>query len=684
MAMATPQEFIKNFMGVLDATSLKGFSAMDEAVKRTTSFSSWQAVVDSIYRDCQSYNGNGKAFLKDKCGILLNNTDTGAITGSDASGGPVKSAESVVPENSSEWLMPTNSSTTYEAFGLTVNWPNLGTLNAAQQRMVSGLYTWWIPQSLELIRNSYGLTFNEPGTTVNTISSVNFEYEDSSTLAYVTSSFNSYTGRTSGLTLTINMKYYGDMSGTDVNGRSSEGFLLDRVIAHELTHAAMAANINYFSELPLYFAEGAAELVHGIDDERSYSISYLANNPAYLYKVLNNRNKYLRYSEEDYSGGYIMLRYLAYQSSEYPAGVTPEPESPEPVTTTPAAPVTEDSGDDTFIKVTEPGNYWLSGYDPTSGRRVGSYPRAVTVDASGASGEIILAGNGNGNILKGGRGETSLWGGGASNDTLQGGAGRDMFWFGGGDGRDMVQSFTAGTSGDVLNFYTGSLASISRSGKNLSFGMAGGGSLSVSTSAGSDSVVLYSTDAVHIYGAKIGEAARANSLSYSGGVSYYQGGGGTDTLVASGAASKNIWLDGSQGQAYSSIEIIDGSRSSGSDQLAGSGASETIIGGSGSASLWGGAGSANDTLRSGSGANVLFYGYGEGSDLMVGTGSNDRVMLYNIGLGQLVDAQIGTDYVTISTNVGQTLTVKGAAEVFTLGDGSSWRASHQARQWSAV
>ena len=69
---------------------------------------------------------------------------------------------------------------------------------------------------------------------------------------------------------------------------------------------------------------------------------------------------------------------------------------------------------------------------------------------------------------------------------------------------------------------------------------------------------------------------------------------------------------------------------------------------------------------------------------MVGTGSNDRVMLYNIGLGQLVDAQIGTDYVTISTNVGQTLTVKGTAEVFTLGDGSSWRASHQARQWSAV
>lgn len=680
--MATPQEFIRNFMSVLDTTSASGFAAMDEAVRRTTTFSSWQSVVDSMYRDCQSYNGNGQAFLKEKCGIVLNNVDTGAITGADAGGGVIKTAESVVPENTSEWLMPTNNSTTYEAFGLTVNWPNLGTLNEAQRRIVSGLYTWWIPESLELIRNSYGFTFNEPGTTVNTISSVNFEYENDSTLAYVSYRYNSYTGKSDSLNLTINMKYYSDVSGTDVNGKSQEGFLLDRVIAHEMTHAAMAANINHFAELSHYFKEGAAELVHGIDDDRYYSISSLASNPSNLYKVLNNKNEELQYGVHDYSGGYMALRYLAYQSSEYPAGAAPAPEDPQPVIPSQSTPVPEDSDNDTAIKVTQPGEYWLSGYDPTSGMRVTSYPKAVTVDASSASGELILAGNSNANLLKGGRGQTSLWGGGASNDTMQGGSGRDMFWFGGGDGRDVVQSFASGAGGDVLNLYSGSLASVTRSGNNLSLKMADGGSLTVNTNGGSDTVVLYSGDATHIGGAKIGQSSGANKFSYTESAVFYQGGSGKDTLTASGADDKLIWLDGSHGRSYSSIEIIDGSESSGYDQLAGSAASELIIGGKGEVSSWGGAGSAADTLQAGTGTDFLFYGYGEGNDVIQKTTANDRVMLYNMNLSHVAGADIGESDVRITTTAGQTLVVQGEAG-FALGDGSTWRADHKNKQWQA-
>ncbi|MBQ7496348.1 MAG: hypothetical protein IJU00_00680, partial [Selenomonas sp.] len=172
--------------------------------------------------------------------------------------------------------------------------------------------------------------------------------------------------------------------------------------------------------------------------------------------------------------------------------------------------------------------------------------------------------------------------------------------------------------------------------------------------------------------------------SYQEEVSFYQGGNGRDTLRGSGSGDKSIWLDGSRGQSYVSLEVLDGSTSSGDDQLAGSsGAEELIMGGTGEASLWGGAGSGNDTLRAGSGANCLFYGYGEGNDVIQNTSANDRVMLYNIRLDQVSGAEIGSSDVKISTAAGQTLTVQGDAR-FTLSDGSTWRADHNTKQWTAV
>ena len=50
-----------------------------------------------------------------------------------------------------------------------------------------------------------------------------------------------------------------------------------------MTHAVMAANIKGFNDLHLYIKEGAAELIHGVDDTRggelrSYSKSTLIAN----------------------------------------------------------------------------------------------------------------------------------------------------------------------------------------------------------------------------------------------------------------------------------------------------------------------------------------------------------------------------------------------------------------------
>ena len=68
--------------------------------------------------------------------------------------------------------------------------------------------------------------------------------------------------------------YYDNISTSDPNGvGSSVATYLDRTIAHELVHAAMSANINYFNNFPVLFKEGTAELIHGIDDKRENTCS---------------------------------------------------------------------------------------------------------------------------------------------------------------------------------------------------------------------------------------------------------------------------------------------------------------------------------------------------------------------------------------------------------------------------
>ena len=340
----------------------------------------------------------------------------------------------------------------------------------------------------------------------------------------------------------------------------------------------------------------------------------------------------------------------------------------------------------TSLTVTEAGSYWLTGYDPINKKAGTAYPNCKTIDASDSTGEVVLVGNYNNNTLIAGEGKSSLWGGIAGNDTMQGGSSRDMFWYSEGDGNDWAIDFTAGTAetSDVLNLFSGTLSSVSRSGTLLSFAMADGKGLALRTvSSEADTAILYMTGGSETYQAKIGYSSQSNTLTYAEDVIYYQGGSKNDTLTLSGGTdAKVVWLDSSQGKGYSSIDIIDGSQSSGADQLAGGAASETIIGGRGEASLWGGAGSAADTLRAGTGENYLFYGFGEGNDVMLDTHRNDKVMLYDISLGQLTAANISGETVTLSTTAGQTLTVSGAAGAFILADKSVWVPNRQSKTWA--
>ena len=329
-ASTSALQVAKSMMSSLNETTLSGTAALDAAINSASNgkFATTDALVNKFMSDLES-SSSYTDFLETYCGIILGNEDTGAITGSDAGGDTVKTKYSIVPEQVAvtSWGVPTAGSTT-TIDGLTIHWPNTGasgTLTAKENHILAGLNSDWIEQSLKLVKESYGIDFNEDGATVKDIT---VEFENNSTnnrLAAVGHSYDS-NGKATSLTLIVNMHYYNDIDTTSEDGellKSSskyyEAGYLDRTIAHEFTHAVMAANINNFSTLPKYLKEGTAELVHGIDDLRpSVMNALLTTRKNDLEKIFNGEldgttGKEYTSPEDPYAAGYMLLRYLGKQ-----------------------------------------------------------------------------------------------------------------------------------------------------------------------------------------------------------------------------------------------------------------------------------------------------------------------------------------------------------------------------------
>ncbi len=332
----TQQSVIKNFMTILDSTAISLMNrnininndekyldegivnVLNEAVRYASNglFWTWSELLygtrfNGIITALSKFKGTAENFLLNYCGIVLNNDDTGAITGKDAGGSVnAKNKDNIIQENSQTIKsVPANNSTTTIA-GLTFHWKyTKGT--TTEYTIAQYIRSWWAEQGLKLIADSYGLDFQNA-----TVKNINVEFDYSNEhpdwVAWVTNYGNKKTNyRTTGeLELTINMNYYSKFESSNYNGVNPDkpNNYLDRILAHELTHAVMAANIDYFNYLPSYIKEGAAELVHGIDDWRDLkavvkSVSDLTNALKNCYKASN----------ANYSGGYLLLRFLAKQ-----------------------------------------------------------------------------------------------------------------------------------------------------------------------------------------------------------------------------------------------------------------------------------------------------------------------------------------------------------------------------------
>ncbi|MBR1395931.1 MAG: VWA domain-containing protein, partial [Selenomonadaceae bacterium] len=114
-----PQDTMKKFMRGLVAggTADGAFSYVSGGAFNEQGFK------DMYSAAYAKYNGDNIAFLKNECGIELNNADTGAVTGYDAGNGVVKNKYNVVSQASRpmNWSLPSSSMTMIN--GLEISWP---------------------------------------------------------------------------------------------------------------------------------------------------------------------------------------------------------------------------------------------------------------------------------------------------------------------------------------------------------------------------------------------------------------------------------------------------------------------------------------------------------------------------------------------------------------------------------
>ena len=634
----TQQEVIKAFNQSLNQTKLSGRAALDEAVRASSNFSSYQEVANQFLED-QTTTKNWHRFLVEKCGIILDNADTGAISGSDA-GGTEKTAETILPATGKAKYP---SGTSFTVDGLTIyGIPDKSLLTKDQQYVVKGLYSWWIKDALALIKESYGYSFSAADTTNSRLKLQFIDDPNSAALAAVgydseEGDFKDFESRV----LLVNMAYFKDMSSSDHHGVSGNG-TLDRTLVHELTHGIMASNINYFIDLPNFLKEGgSAELIHGIDDKRyPYIIDY-AKDPSVFLKILN-----ATFTEsgvyEIYAGGYIFMRYFAKQAA------------------------TDTTFDyDKYRKTVSVKNNFATNYWDTVTMKGGKGNDTITNSgsnvsiATGAAADVVK--NYSGNVtISAGSGKDTITnegvkvtiGGGKSNDSVENfGANSSI---GGEDGNDVITNSIsnfntiAGFSLEQINNgiqkINDNFAWVSNGSAALTaytIELVGGNNSTLNGGAGKDSIENYANKS-RIYG---GDGV--DSLNNYGYKSTIYGGAGAD-LIFNGDSTVGIALVSLNSMATVSV-------SGNESKLYGGDGNDTVNNDSFGVKIYGQNGA--DSINN-SGANTSIYG---GAD-------NDYV--YNKGNESYISLGDGVDSVWNTAENSYILGGNGADVLINQGDGT--------------
>ena len=189
-------------------------------------------------------------------------------------------------------------------------------MGTAKEAVVRALYTEWLPNTLDKIQEAFGLSFEKQEARIRQITvhlDENVPSSQANALAWVT------TGRGK-LELHVNMDYFGSLDRYNVDGANAGSAynLLDRTIAHEMTHGIMASCVEGFTGFPLVVIEGVAEIIHGAD-ERFFSGDTGATLSGSFASIISVNYSSLGSSgvssTSPYIAGYTMLRYMAHGGS---------------------------------------------------------------------------------------------------------------------------------------------------------------------------------------------------------------------------------------------------------------------------------------------------------------------------------------------------------------------------------
>ena len=618
--MSTPVGIIKKFVKTLVETKSTGTDAANAAFKAVGAGN--YAAFNSAFSSAKSGYSN-QDFLEQVCGIRLNNTDTGAITGSDAGGKTTKTAESIVPETAKAKELTNAEYNSFTKNGLTVNieyeegdgGKNFGydseTYLAKQKLVTRALYNWWIPESLDLINESLGIDFTDGRASINEI---NIKFDSSIKSDYaMTLDFDYDLGLASGVTLKINSALLykmtssdkdGTLPGTkDIFGSSLTGRLdgwlnnhmifsqLDRLFLNAMTEITLKANVPYIEKLPANIARGLCEIVGGYD----------LNTENYNYYTGTNSGTTNNYY------GYALMRYLAKNYSDgIPDGVSYNAKKT-------ALTVTTDFTDKTLD---------LADFEST----------VKNVNAKALKSDVIIIGNAKDNSIVGGSGNDSLNGGkgadslsgGKGNDSLTGGKGNDVFIYTAGN--DVITDYAAGdkisVGASIKNASLSGSDVVFTIGKNtLTVKNAQDKTLTLINSKGKESTTVVS-------GAKTLKLTNKNDSSVKIGsdIGTVDASKRTKAVKIVGNKLGNVILGGSKND----ILYGEGGNDSilgnaGNDKLYGGFGDDTLKGGKGNDTLIGGAG--NDSLWGDAGADVFIYNSGGGNDIIYGFDDKDTLTL---------------------------------------------------------
>lgn len=671
----TQQEVIKTFMQSLNDTTLKGGAALNEAIKASSNFKNFNAVRRQFLEDIKAAK-NWHTFLVEKCGIVLDNADTGAISGSDAGGSKTKTATDILP-STGEAQYPEGSSFIID--GLTIfGIPDKKFLTADQQYIVQGLYSWWLPDALELIKESYGFSFTDVDTTNSRIQLKFIDDPDDTARASV--SFENIDGDEDKIyesrVLCMNMANFKDMSSSDNHGLiegMDMGWGLDRTLVHELVHGLMASNINYFGNIPDFLAEGgSAELIQGLDDRRYEDIVYYAKNPE-IFETILTTTIFDDPPYEIYAGGYIFMRYYAKQAADttfaydtykktvsvknnfatnYWDKVTMKGGKGNDTIT--------NSGDNVSIGAAA-GNDTIKNYGDTVKINAGAgndyiFNEGDKITITGSTGNDSVNNSGDTVKIAGDAGNDALTNNGGDNVSISGGAGNDFIW----NSISYYETLKALTAQDVKDEILTSIgATVKSDGNYYAINLSGGNKATIRGGEGADTITNHATNAL-IYG-----DAGNNVINNYGYNATIYGGADSDT-VTNGKTEIKLFGDNVSVTGYESkIFVGDGDdfidNSAERAELYGEGGDDTFTNRGWNVSIDGGIGDDEivdyvgyNSLAGGEGEDI-FVSFGNGNTLR---GGDDDDEIYNYGDKSSVLGDAGDDYIY---SCGEHATLLGGA-----------------------